>query len=227
MRYKKLNSELEGFPRSEALARANELVEKVGLKYLGKPTVYTFTSEEVDENLKELMYSSIKDENPSMLEVHLPKEEEFYLVDYLTTFNDIPAPDISSSVFDGTYQALSFAQIILTKDELVSFQCVGTYDNIEIDGTSRINCSPATALSKLYDYYAIKEENGQMRDRFEYNKLSLSYMTFSVDEGTGDVIYKPVWHVTGIRRPLNDPEKELLTGKFIDPATGFVFDTDY
>ena len=39
MNYPNVNSELEGFPRSEAIERANELVERVGLKYLGEPIV--------------------------------------------------------------------------------------------------------------------------------------------------------------------------------------------
>ena len=222
MNYPNVNSELEGFPRSEAIERANELVERVGLKYLGEPIVYTLTSEDVDINVAGILM----DNEGNELEVHLPKEEEFYFVSYLTTYNEIPAPTRSYTIYEDVSQALSKLDIILTKDRLVDFSCVGMYDEIEVVETSQINCSAETALSKLYDYYAANE--GNIKQHYEYSDLNLVYLTYSANYDTGEFTYKPIWCVSGTRSRLDDPATgKQHTDKLIDSTTGFVFNGDY
>ena len=223
MRYQNINSELEGFPRSEALERANELLEKVDVKYTSEPIVYTFTSDDVDLNT--VGYISGSKDGSDTLEVHLPKEDEFYLVKYLTTYNDIPVPEGSYAVFDEGH-VWSNVDIILTKDELVSFKCYGVYDKIEVIDTTLIKCNAETALSRLYDYYVIKEAEGDMEQHLEYDKLSLAYITYNQNYETGEVTYKPMWCVSGTRF-METSEKKTHTDKFIDPTTGFVFNEGY
>ena len=221
MNYPSINSELEGFPRSEALERANELVEKVGLKYFGEPTVYTFISEEVEVNLAGKI-TAYKD-GGDILEIHLPKENEFYYIKYPTTFNDITAPETNDTIYGGTHQALSFVKIILTKDELVDFSCIGVYEEIEVVDTIPIKCSAESALSKLYDYYLHRENEGNMKERYEYNSLDLAYITFDENYDTGEITYKPLWCAEGTVYDLDGTRLANSGDKYIDPATGFVF----
>ena len=221
MRYPNINSELEGFPRSEAKQRADELIEKLGIKYLGEPTIYAFTSEDVNVNLQGRIITG-KDKPDSTVDVSLPKDAQFYLIKYLSAYNGIPIPGyIADSVFGNVYQTAPFVNIILTKDELVEFSCYRVFDELEVTDTIRVNCAPDTVLSKLYDHYSIRDE--KMEYRLEYYGLDFVYVTYEENYNTGEFVYKPLWCATGHYVSLEDG-KRRHDNKFIDPATGLVFD---
>lgn len=224
MQYPNINSELEGFPRSEAEKRADGLVKKLGVKYLGEPTVYTFTSEDVNVNVQGQITTGGK-EGGDPIDVSLPKEDQFYLIRYIPEYDGIPIPRyISNSIFGDVYHTAPYVDIILTKDELVCFDCFGMFDELEVTDTTSINCGSETALSKMYDYYSLKDKN--MEYRLEYYSLDFAYVTYESDYNTREFVYKPLWRATGQYVSLEDPARRRHIDKFIDPATGLVFDTN-
>ena len=221
MRYPNINSELPGFPRSEAKKRADELVEKLGIKYLREPTVYTFTSEDVNVKLQGQITTGGK-EGGDPIDVSLPKEDQFYLIRYILEYDGIPIPRyISNSIFGDVYHTAPYTDIILTKDELVYCDCYGIFDELEVTDTASINCGSETVLSKMYDYYSFKDE--RMEYRLEYYSLDFAYVTYESDYNTKEFVYKPLWHAMGHYVSLVDGTRRH-NDKFIDPATGLVFD---
>lgn len=204
-----VESELDGFPRSEARSRADEFIEKLNIKYLGEPRIYTFTAEDChsfDENIV------------------LSKEDEFYLVRYLTTYNDIPMPQESNEIFDEVFNNWSNVDVILTKDKLVKFDCFSVFDDIEAVGTSQIKCSAETALSKLYDYYDMQVD---LKNRYEYDEMNFVYITSNADFDTGEFIYSPLLCVSGKCFYDVEPETGYPYNRYIDPVTGMVFNLGY
>ena len=196
-----INSELEDFPRSEAIERANELVKTVGVKYLGEPTVYTFTAEDI-HNFDE--------------KITLSKNDEFYLVIFPTAYGDIPVLPWS---IGGNYG--SKAEVILTKEKLVKLDYYNVFDNIEVIDTVQIKCGAENALSRLYDYHSIDETP---KFRFEYDGLDITYITDSYDTKNGVFTYRPLWCASGTMYEMDGQMMANNCDKFIDPATGFVFE---
>ena len=213
-----IDSELEGFPRSEALERANELVEKLDLKYLGEPEVFALTSEDVN-SVQGALFSK---EDGGSVELSLSKEDEFYLVRYLTDYSDIPIPIVNDTIVENEYQVTSMVDIILTKDNLVSVVCRDVFDNIEVVGSSQIKCGAENVLSKLHEYYSIKDAT--MEYQLNFYDLGLAYITYESDQASGEFSYKPLWYATGDKNMIATPDKITFTDKFIDPVTGLVFD---
>lgn len=195
-----INIELENFPRSEAIERANELVEKIGVKYLGEPTIYTFTADDI-HNFDE--------------QITLSKQDEFYLVIYQTTYSDIPV-----SLEPNLDNFESRVEIILTKDKLVKLDCHDVFENIEVIDTVQVKCDGKNALSRLYDYYSIAEPTEYL---YEYDNLSLTYITKERNSEKGEYTYKPLWCASGNMYDSNGQMMANNISKYIDPATGFVF----
>lgn len=195
-----INIELEDYPRSEAIERANELVEKVGVKFLGEPTVYTFTAEDIHNFDKQITLS---------------KQDEFYLVIYQTTYNDIPV-----SLEPNLDNFESRVEIILTKNKLVKLDCHNVFENIEITDTVQVKCDGTDALARLYNYYSLAESTDHL---YEYDNLNLTYITDERDSERGEYTYKPLWCATGNMYDSNGQVMANNISKYIDPATGFVF----
>lgn len=200
--------ELEGFPRSEALERANELVKKLDIKYLGEPQIYAITAE---------------DSHSFDNDIVLAKEDECYLVRYLTTYNGISIPVGAGEVFDGVGNETSKLDIVLKKDKLLIFQGRNIYGSIEEIGTAQISCSADTALSRLYDYFDMQVDR---KNRFECDGIGFAYVTSAMDYDAGEFTYRPVWRVSGIRFSSSNKYSTdigLTHYNFIDPASGTVF----
>lgn len=201
--------ELEDFPRSEARERADELVKKLDIKYLGEPQIYAVTAE---------------DSHNFDAEIILTKEEECYLIKYLTTYDDISIPEDNNEVFADRSNHVSVVNVILTKDKLVKFLCHNIYGSIEETGTIQIKCSAETALSKLYDYYDMQVD---IKNRYEYDKIGFEYITSDTDFETGEFIYSPLLCVSGRCFYEVEPDTGYSYSRYIDPVTGTVFNSGY
>ena len=106
---------------------------------------------------------------------------------------------------------------------MIFIACLNPIDNIEVVETTQFKCDAETALSKLYDYFSIKDAT--MDYQVKYDDLGLAYITYKSDYTSGEFTYKPLWYVTGDFNMLNTPDKIRFTDKFVDPVTGIVFDT--
>ena len=220
LQYQNLDSELPGFPRSEALERAEEIVKKLDIGFLGEPKIYAFTSEDIinafgGKYLDKEGHEQSKD---------LPKEDEFYLVRYLGEYDGIPMPARVGRIFEDVYQANEQVDILLTKDSLVEIRCDNIFDSIEAIETTQIKCSAETAVSNAYDYYSLKDNT--LNYQFEYDSMGISYITYEIDYNAGEYVFKPLWHMSGTRY-YEDPNGYVGrkdVDKCIDPVTGYVYD---
>lgn len=201
-------NELEGFSRSEALKRANEYVQTLNIKYLGEPQIYAVTAED-SHNFDE--------------EIVLNKEDECYLVKYLTIYDDISINETGSEIFPDVFNQSSYVDVILTKDKLVKFQCHNIFDAVEETGTTQVKCSAENALSKLFDYYDMQVE---LKNRYEYDKMGFVYITSDSDFETGEFIYSPLLRVSGRCFYEQEPETGYTYYRYIDPVTGTVLNSD-
>lgn len=219
--YQYLDSELEGFSRSEALERAEELINKLDIKFLGEPSVYAFTIEDIEY----YYYNNHSfDREGNEMDVRLTKEDEFYLVRYYGEFSGITTPGEIGRVFEEEFQENTQVDIILTKDSLVKLSCDNVFDDIEAVDTAQIKCGAETAISKAHDYYSAKDK--VMDYQLEFNRFALSYVTFANDYSAGEVIFKPLWHLSGTQYYTNPDGSggTMYADKFVDPVTGMVYD---
>lgn len=218
--YHQLDSELEGFSRAEALERANELVEELDIKFLGEPSVYAFTLEELETYLGKSMRF---DKDGSKAEVQLTKEDEFYLVRYYGEYGGITMPGEIERIFEDAFAYNTQVDIILTKDSLVKFTCNHVFDSIEAIDTTQMKCGADTAISKVYEYYRAKDN--VMDYRLEYDSFGISYVTYKCDYNAGEVTFKPLWHLAGRQYYNTDGVSgDVYADKFADPVTGMVYD---
>lgn len=217
--YQYLDSELEGFSRAEALERADKLVKTLDIKFLGEPSIYAFTAEDV-ENVFRGKYTD-KDGNDIM--AHLSKEDEFYLIRYYGEYSGITMPGEIGRVFEDTSAENTQVDVVLTKDSLVQLKCNNVFDSIEAVDTTQIKCGVDAAISKAHDYYSAKDS--VMNYQLEYDSIGISYVTFERDRIAGECIFKPLWHMSGAQYyTTNGISRHTFTDKFIDPVTGYVYD---
>lgn len=207
-RFPHIESELDGFARSEAIERADELVKMLDFKYLGEPIVYTMTAEDIH---------SFDDE------ITLSKEDEFYLVRYSTTYKEIPISLSGGDVTATAEHRSSSVDVILTKDKLVRLCGFHVIDEIEEVGTSQFKCDAQAALSQLYNYFGLMSE---IEYPLEYNELKLVYITSQRDKESGELTYIPLWRFSGYEDFSEAPTEAKLNtvNKFVNPETGFVYD---
>ena len=216
--YQYLDSELEGFPRSEALKRAEELVKKTDLRFFCKPEIYAFTAEDVENVLPVIV-----DKEGHETEVHLPKEDEFYLVKYNIEYNGIPIASGHERIFEDATTASPTLEIIMTKDSLVDFSCYNVFDSIEVVDITQIKCGAESAMSNVYDHYKIKDS--QITEyKLEYNSFDIEYATYESDYSSGEFVFKPMWHLSGTQILTPNGRHYNHVDKFADPVTGYVYE---
>lgn len=218
--YHQLDSELEGFSRAEALERANNLVEEFDIKFLGEPSVYAFTLEELETYLDKSMRF---DKEGNKTRVQLTKEDEFYLIRCYGEYGGITMPGEIGRIFEDAFDYNTQVDIILTKDSLVKFDCDFVFDSIEAIDTTQIKCGADTTISKVYEYYRAKDN--VMDYRLEYDSFGISYVTYECDYNAGEVTFKPLWHLAGRQYYNTDGVSgDVYADKFVDPVTGMVYD---
>lgn len=218
--YQHLDSELEGFSRAEALERADKLVKELDIKFLGEPSVYAFTAEDVEN----VFQGANMDKDGNDVMVHLSKEDEFYLVRYYGEYNGITMPGEIGRVLDDQFAENTQVDVVMTKDCLVKLECDNVFDSIEAIDTTQIKCGIDAAISKAHDYYSFKDRT--MDYQLEYDSIGISYVTYERDTGTSECKFKPLWHLSGTQYYTNPngSSGHTFTDKFVDPATGLVYD---
>ena len=198
--------ELEGFPRADALARANELVKQFDIQYLGEPIIYSVSAEDAHNY----------DEN-----ITLTKEEEFYIVQYPMTYNGISVSADGSKVNNDIENNPSWLKVVLSKDKLIKFQCHFIFDNIEEVEEVQIACSADNAVTKLYNNYEPQEM--MLQNKYDFtDSINLVYGSWKLDNFAEHILsYKPFWCVPGLCQIPNDP-KMYSFNVYIDVGTGMV-----
>lgn len=216
-----MNDELEGFPRSEALARANELIEQLDVKYLGEPQIYAITAEDARGYGKPVEINKEENEESTDDQIVLNKEDELYLVLYQTVYDDVAITSDSAKIHSDNYTQASWARVLLTKDEMVLCEFFHVFDSIEESEEVQVKCSPETAVSKMYDYYTMQEYS--LVNTYEFtDSMNLVYATWISDDLEKNVLsYKVAWAIPGYVQ-LSDENVKRILYIYIDVLTGMI-----
>lgn len=108
--------------------------------------------------------------------------------------------------------------ILIGKDGLIEFSCDSVFDGVEVVEQTQIKCDLESAVTKFYEHYSV---NDSVLDyTLEYDKIGLAYNTTESDFNTGEIVFKPLWQMSGTRY--------LTTGhttadKLLDPETGLIY----
>lgn len=193
------DKELSHFPKAEALSKAEELLHSLGITEIGKPTVYPITRE----------YAAAAAEC-TVDELGWNDSDEVYYIVYPVSFGGIELlqEDINILAADYYSQTASRISIIMSADELISFQCMLYSDSISFSEEVEKIISPTEAAGILTDHYA-GAANTSKRD---FNSLRLVYVPTDTN-GTG-FVYEPAWLFEGTDSSVYDGEE--YKGKFYE-----------
>lgn len=116
-------SELEGFSSEDAILRVRETAEKLGIKHLGEPEVFGIMAENAN---KYFSNNDARDEyNGKMPEgIRLTSEDEAYYLVFPLVYDNIPRATINVRISGYYYHTDSYIKAIVTKDEIVTLECL-------------------------------------------------------------------------------------------------------
>lgn len=116
-------SELEGFSSEEAILRVRETAEKLGIKHLGEPEVFGITAENANKYFSTM---DARDEyNGKTPEgTRLTSEDEAYYLIFPLVYENIPRATSNIRVAEYYYDTDSYVKAIVTKDEIVTLECL-------------------------------------------------------------------------------------------------------
>ena len=176
------DKELSYFPKAEALSEAEELLHSLGITEIGKPTVYPITRE----------YAAAAAEC-TVDELGWDDSDEVYYIVYPVSFGGIELlqEDINILAADYYSQTASRISMIMSADDLISFECMLYSDSISFSEEAEKIISPTEAAGILTDHYA-GAANTSKRD---FNSLKLVYVPTDTN-GTG-FVYEPAWLFEG------------------------------
>lgn len=173
--------DIDGFSKEDAMKRANEIFDKLGIKIYDKPEIFKLSTELIKEKLDYIMD---------------PVPDAYYLV-YPAVIDDIPTLTKRADIKMGLSLAISPIKIIISKDRVEDFLCWHLYDNdYEITGESPIKFNAVEALEVLVSYY----ESQKLTDEIGFTSCELVYVPTARSEDVKSVEYKPAWLFSGYKK---------------------------
>lgn len=196
--------ELENFSATEAVSRAKELTNALGLDNLGEPMIYSVRADDVNgfitsENNKQ---NSGKSENDSSnlfdinfegMDSNLSSEDSFYYITFPSEINGIEISDGEREWNGESFHHNSNVKIVIAKNRVVSLECNFLYENVEIVDDFQINVDAGNAAAKLAEYHNLKKSE----DYYEFNQCNIRYITSEYEYEKGYIVYTPVWQFSG------------------------------
>ena len=191
------SDELEGFSKEDAIQRAREAAEKLGITNIGEPSVFAITAESANAHYRYEKRLHELSENMGDYEyVPWTKDDEAYYLTFPLVYEGIPVETSGVAVkgysFDG-----SFVKVIVTKDEIVDLDCWGiTTPEYEIGEPVKINFSAEDILNKV----ASEPPKNVVFDKMEYYNCELVYAPVDKPDNN-EWVFAPVWRLDyGITR---------------------------
>lgn len=216
------NEELKSFSKSDALARVQNIIDKLEITNVGKPVIRSVTAEKGNE-LMSGRTSVDKDGNEDAYP-KITDDDEFYFITYPLVYNDIELSqhmkmnaDIKKSHWP------SYIKAIVTKNGIVDFECSKIYEpEFEAQENVLINCGAKEALNVLIKQYT---------DTFQMSHTTLRgcklvYITTEALDGQCRV-FTPIWQFSGCE--ITEAEKkqglepERLHYDYVLPQTGEIY----
>ena len=178
------DKELSLFSRKEALARADKLLEQLGITNVGEPIVYPITKE----------YAA-KIAQCSVEETEWSDEDEVYYIIYPIRYGDIDLLQYDINILGAEYynETRSYVSVTMTFDKLIEFDCKFYSDNYSFSDNSEEIISASKAAEILVDYFAAIEN----LEKTEFTSVKLVY----APAGLHNVgfVYEPAWLFEGVK----------------------------
>ncbi len=217
------DEELKSFPKADALARVQNIIDKLEITNLGEPVIRSVSAEKGNE-LMSGRTSADKDGNehtrPEMTDA-----DEFYFITYPLVYNDIELSQHlkMNADFKKSHRP-SYIKAVVAKNGIAEFKCENIYESeFEAQENVLINCGAQDALNALIKHY---NETFQM----SYTTLSgckLVYITEENLDGQSRVLI-PIWQFSGYE--ITEAEKEQglkperLHYDYVLPQTGEIYE---
>ncbi len=158
-------NEIEGFPKSDAVNRARELIEKLGITNLGEPRVLGLTHQDAEK------YYNNKYQDDEDFELkEWTEDDDVYLITFPILFNGIPTE--SHEVHTKMSIPDSRIDVIVTREYVISIDTSKAVSPEYTNGrTIKINYSASDILKKIVSDNSKK----QLKYAVDYYDCELTY----------------------------------------------------
>ncbi len=203
----RLNSDLPGFTREDAVKRANEVFDKLGIKIYSKPQIFALSTEIANDLLSEYMWDD---------------GLEAYYLNYPAVIENIPTLSKRVDIKSDLSFTITPIRMVITKDRVEFFSCSGyLYDNdYEKIGETPIKFNAAEALNVLVSYY----EPQKLTDEVGFTSCELVYVPAERSEDAISVVYKPAWLFSGYEKSDYIKTSNIYQLVYADTGTRAVTD---
>ena len=217
------NEELRSFSKSDALARVQNIIDKLEITNVGEPVICSVTAEKGNELISRKT-SIDKDGNEYILP-KLNDEDEFYFITFPLVYNNIElSQHLRMNADLKKSHTPSYIKAVVTKNAIAEFTCSRIYaSEFKAGEIISINCGAKDAVNALIKHYT---------DTFQMSSATLLgcklvYITKDVLDGQCRV-FTPVWQFSGYEITEDEKKKglnpERLHYDYVLPQTGEIYE---
>lgn len=217
------DEELKSFSKSDALARVQNIIDKLEITNVGEPVIRSVSAEKGNE-LMSGKTSVDKDGNVFTMP-KLNDEDEFYLITYPLVYNDIElSQHLKMNADLKKSHSPSYIKAIVTKNGIVDYKCSNIYESeFEAQENVSINFGAEDALNVLIKHYT----NTFQMSSTTLIDCKLVYITADVFDGQCRV-FTPIWQFSGYEITEDEKkrglEPERLHYDYVLPQTGEIYE---
>lgn len=217
------NEELRSFSKSDALARVQNIIDKLEITNVGEPVIRSVSAEKGNELISGK--TTIDKEGNEYTLPKLNDEDEFYFITFPLVYNNIElSQHLRMNADLKKSHTPSYIKAVVTKNAIVEFTCSRIYaSELKAGEIISINCGAKDAVNALVKYYT---------DTFQMSSATLLgcklvYITKYVSGGQCRV-FTPIWQFSGYE--INEAEKkngikpERLHYDYVLPQTGEIYE---
>lgn len=201
-----LVNEIEGFPKSDAINRAKELAEKLGITNLGEPRVWGLTHQDAEK------YHNNRYRDDKDFELReWTEDDDAYFIIFPLLINGIPTETNEMRSMQ------SFVRAVVTRKNIIDFGCHYVTSSEYTNGkTIKINYSASDILKRIVS----DNSKMQLKDAVDYYDCELTYIRAEWLPGCR-YRYIPVWRFDYTKTvDFGGEWQKLRKHEFYDVETG-------
>ena len=203
--------EIEGFPKSDAINRAKELAEKLGITNLGEPSVLGLTHQDA-----EYFYNNEYWDYDDFELKEWTEDDDVYFISFPLLFNGIPA-ETNEKNSEKAISPHSRIDVIVTRNHIIELECKSVVSPEHTNGrTIKINYSASDILKRIVS----DNSKMQLKDAVDYYDCELTYAKVEWLP-SGECKYIPVWRFDYTKTvDFGGVWQKLRKHEFYDVETG-------
>lgn len=177
-------SEIEGFPKTDAVKRVKALAEKLGITHLAEPIIYGVNADSANEYFLEQQQYYESNSEYTKWKI----TDGAYFITFPLLYNGVASEINAVSVPDSSYDG-SYVKAIVTQNSITYLSCEGiTMPEYAVGKLVKVNFSAEDILSKIVSTYSkiILPKN------VEFYDCELTYAPIE-KLSNGESILAPVW----------------------------------